>query len=150
METTLEQLAQAPQQLLDVMARLERAGRLDHPRSPGKWTPRQIALHLADVETLQTGRYMTFLSQDNGQLTALNPDAWADSGGYAGRDPMLSARAFALMRERNLELLRALTPEQWSRPATHPVRGGFLLSDWVQFVASHDRNHLAQLEESLA
>ena len=150
MQDTLDQLAQGPKQLLDVLSRLEQMGRLDHPRAPGKWTPRQIAVHLADVETLQTGRYMTFLSEDNGKLTALNPDAWADAGRYATRDALKSAQAFALMRERNLELLRTVTADGWARKATHPIRGEFVFADWVKFVANHDRNHLAQLEEGLA
>ena len=148
MEDTLKALASANTALLDVLGRLEKAGKLEHAREPGKWTPRQIAAHLADVESVQTVRVLAMLAQDNPPMLAFNADDWAAAGAYATRDVQHSARAFVAARERNLELWRALTPAQLERRGTHPSRGEFTVGAWLGFIVKHDANHLAQLEAS--
>lgn len=149
MNESLRALRAAPSTLLDLLGRLEKAGRLDHPREPGKWTPRQIAAHLSDVEAIQTVRVMAMLAQDRPTMMGFNADDWAAAGGYASRDVQMSARSFVAARERNLELWRGLSPDQLERRGIHPTRGEFTLGTWLDFVSNHDANHLAQLEASL-
>ena len=149
MNDILNALAAAPDKLNDLLRRLETAQKLDHSREPGKWTPRQILAHLADVEAVQTVRVMAMLAQDKPLMLGFSADDWAAAGRYAVRDPQQSARLFVAARERNLELWGALTPDQLERKGTHPTRGEFTVGAWLGFVARHDANHLAQLEASL-
>lgn len=149
MNESLSALAAAPTTLLDVLGRLEKVLKLDHPREVGKWTPRQIAAHLADVEAVQTVRVLAMLEQDNPPMLSFNADDWAVAGAYQTRDVQRSARGFVAARERNLELWRTLTPDQLERRGTHPSRGEFTVGAWLAFIVKHDANHLAQLEASL-
>jgi DinB superfamily len=149
MNETLNALSETPEKMLDLLGRLENTGKLDHPREPGKWTPRQILAHLADVEAVQTVRVMAMLAQDNPPMLGFNADDWAATGRYAGRDARQSAQTFGASRARNLELWGTLSNDQQERKGTHPTRGEFTVGAWLGFVAKHDANHLAQLEASL-
>ena len=51
----LESLSSAPDRLEKVVLELEKAGKLNHPREAGKWTPMQVLSHLADLESLCRG-----------------------------------------------------------------------------------------------
>jgi DinB superfamily len=149
MNETLNALSATPEKILDLLNRLEKAGKLDLPREPGKWTPRQILAHLADVEAVQTVRVMAMLAQDNPVMLGFNADDWAAAGRYATRAAERSARSFIADRERNLELWSTLSSDQLERKGTHPSRGEFTVGAWLGFVSKHDANHLAQLEASL-
>jgi DinB superfamily len=142
-------MSQVPGHLMDLLERISDANRLDTPREPGKWTPRFISHHLADVEALQTKRYLDMLCNDDAIIVPVQQELWAANAYYATRDPMMSALAFGAMRARNVEMLAQLTPEQQQRQGTHPIRGVFTIEKWVEFVAKHDENHIIQLEGTL-
>jgi hypothetical protein len=44
-----------------------------------------------------------------------------------------------------VSLLAGLSPVEWQRGGIHPSRGRRTLMEWVQSLAAHDDNHLAQL-----
>ncbi len=139
----------SPAQLTVLLERIVAAGKLDVPRSEGKWTPRFIVHHLADVEVLHSMRFPAMLTNDKPVIVPIQQDALATLTEYAKRDPMVSARAFAAMRSRNVELLRLLSSTQLERTAVHPKYGEFTMMAWAEFVTKHDESHFAQLEESL-
>jgi hypothetical protein len=149
MKEALQFLSQVPGHLMDLLERISEAGRLDTPREPGKWTPRFISHHLADIEALQTKRYLDILCNDDAIIVPAQQELYAAHAYYATRDPMMSALAFGAMRARNVELLAQLTPEQQQRQGTHPIRGVFTIASWLEFVAKHDENHIIQLEGTL-
>ena len=149
MNETLRTLTDTPATLEGIVKRLEAHGKLDAPRAAGKWTPRQILAHLADVEPIQTVRVMTMLAEDTLPMIAFNADAWGEAGAYTVRDPRGSLQTFTAIRAHNLELWSALSTQQLERRGVHPTRGEFSIMQWLQFVAKHDANHLAQLEASL-
>jgi uncharacterized damage-inducible protein DinB len=149
MNETLQALEATPAQFEAVFNELEQQGALDAPREPGKWSPRFILAHLADVEALQRARVMAMLSEDNARMVGFNADLWAAGGEYGRSDPRSSLTAFSALRRNNLELWGRLTDAQLERRGTHPTRGEFSVREWLVFVAKHDANHLAQLEGSL-
>ena len=136
-------------QLTELLERIIAAGKLDTPRSEGKWTPRFIFHHLADVEVLQSYRILTMLAVDDAVLVPTQQDAWAVSAEYAKRDPKDSLNVFVALRFRSSQLLRLLSAAQLERKGTHPIRGEFTIESFVKFVVWHDGTHFAQLEESL-
>ncbi len=149
MKETLQALRATPAQLETVYQRLEGLKRLDLPREPGKWTPRQIVHHLADIEVLNGYRFLGWLTDSAVRLVPAQQDAYAATGHYDARDPLVSVEAFKALRAKNLDWLDQLSPEEWEHPATHPTRGEFRLAQWAEFIVNHDANHLAQLEASL-
>src|SRR5437763_1160185 len=53
--------------------------RLNQPRAPGKWSPREILVHLADCELAFGFRYRQALAEENHTLQPFNQDQWAKS-----------------------------------------------------------------------
>ncbi|SRR5581483_3719941 len=119
--------------------------RIKQPRAPGKWSPREIMIHLADCEIGFGFRYRQALGEDNHVVQPFDQDKWAKSySAYSAGDAL---DTFATLRNWNLALLRTLTPAQWSKPVTHPERGAMVFRTLVETAAGHDVNHLRQLEE---
>jgi hypothetical protein len=118
--------------------------RIDTPPAPGKWSPREILVHLADTEMVFGFRYRQSLADDNHVIQPFDQDKWAKSYAAYTADQALSL--FATVREWNLALLRSLTPQQLAKPLSHPERGRMVLKTVVETAAGHDINHLQQLE----
>ena len=57
---------------------------------------------------------------------------------------------FRLLREANLRMLSALLPEEWERSGNHAERGNLTVRELVRHMASHDINHIKQIERLLA
>ncbi len=149
MSDFIADFAASPARLTVLLERIIAAGKLDIPRAEGKWTPRFIVHHLADVEVLQSLRILTMLSNDNAVLIPTEQDAWAASSEYAKRDPLSSLNAFVALRKRSADLLGLLSKTQLERVGTHPKRGPFTIESFAKFVVWHDVTHFAQLDESL-
>ena len=117
----------------------------ERSHAPGKWSARQILIHLAQTELALTTRARFAISEAGYQAQAFSQDDWMpiDSG--------LSARAalnaYTALREMNLGMWRALTPDQRERPFTHPEYG--TLNVWwiARQMAGHDIHHYRQLAQ---
>jgi len=44
-------------------------------------------------------------------------------------------------------VLNAIAPEEFGNLLTHPERGTFPLSELLEMIAGHDRNHIVRLKE---
>ena len=135
-------LPETPARLQKISAALK--DRINRPPAPGKWSPREIIIHLADCELVFAFRYRQTLADDNHDIQPFDQDRWAKS--YAAFDAAQGLATFTAMREWNLTLLRSLTPEQLEKRVSHPERGAMVLRTIVETAAGHDINHLRQLE----
>jgi hypothetical protein len=72
------------------------------------------------------------------------------AGHYDRRDPRKSLELFRVLREVNLELFQALTPEQWKQHGMHAERGVETVEHLARLFAGHDVNHTQQVEQILA
>jgi len=118
--------------------------RIEQPIAPGKWSPRQIFIHLADCELAFGFRYRQTLAEDNHTVQPFDQDKWA--GAYAAYDARQALETFAALRRWNLALISKLTPEQMQKSVMHPERGQETFLRLVEISAGHDINHLRQLE----
>ena len=117
--------------------------------APGKWSVGEILAHLAEDELTSSWRYRQMLEQDGVALAGFDQDLWAKLGNYAGWKPDEALEMFRLLREANLRMLRALSPEQWQRSGVHAERGRITVRDLARHMAGHDRNHLDQIRKIL-
>jgi len=113
------------------------------PWAPGKWTYGQIIAHLADCEVAFAFRLRQAAAEDHSVVQPFDQDLWADT--YPSADPALALSVFTSVRAWMLAFLRALPPETFDKPVTHPERGEITFRTIVEIIAGHDRNHLAQL-----
>jgi hypothetical protein len=135
-------LPETPARLQQLAASLKE--RVNTPHAPGKWSPREIIIHLADCELTFAFRYRQALAEDNHVIQPFDQDRWAKS--YDAFDAAQALSTFTALREWNLTLLRSLTPEQMEKRVSHPERGAMVLRTIVETAAGHDLNHLRQLE----
>lgn len=120
------------------------APRVLEARAPGKWSARDILSHLADCEIVFAFRLRQTLAEEHHVIQPFDQDRWARV--YATADAEAAITTFASLRAWNVALLQSLTPEQRSRPVTHPERGDMTFDTIVETMAGHDLNHLKQLE----
>ena len=122
--------------------------RINQPRAPGKWSPREILVHLADCELTFGFRYRQAIAEPNHTIQPFDQELWAKSYAVYGAEQAL--RTFAALRDWNLALVRSLTPEQLAKSLSHPERGAMTVQTLIETAAGHDINHLRQLENSAA
>lgn len=112
--------------------------------APGKWTARQILVHLAQTELALTTRVRYGASQEGYVAQPFDQDAWLSldaADGPTALDTYMALRRF------NLAMFKQLSPELRARPFTHPEYGA-LTPAWVMAqLAGHELHHLTQLEQ---
>jgi hypothetical protein len=118
--------------------------RVEQPIAPGKWSPRQILCHLADAEVAFAFRLRQALAEDHHVIQPFDQDKWAKT--YMGYEGRRALAVFSAVRQWNLALIRAVTPEALSKPVTHPERGEMTFKALIETMAGHDLNHLRPLE----
>jgi hypothetical protein len=116
---------------------------------PGKWSVAQIVTHLAEGELVVAWRYRQMLERSGSSITAYDQDTWEQLGDYANADASASLELFRLLRERNLQLLNRLSPEQWEMFGVHAERGKESVRHLARMMAGHDVNHLEQVRRIL-
>ena len=119
------------------------AGQLERSYAPGKWSVREVLIHLAQTELALTTRVRFALSQPGYAAQAFSQDAWLAIDGKT--DARTALDAYTALRRLNVAMFRSLTPEQRSRTFTHPEYGT-LTVEWVaNQMAGHDIHHLKQI-----
>jgi hypothetical protein len=109
------------------------------------WSPRYVALHLADLEVSRGWRFRMILAEDDPMLGGGDQDAWANNLTYDNRDLELALQVFAVNRAANVELLREAGESARARPYTHPQFGQLTFGTLVDHTAHHDLAHLRQI-----
>jgi hypothetical protein len=117
---------------------------LDRPYAPGKWTARQILVHLAQTELALGVRARMALVTPNYAAPDFDQDAWMTiEPGLGGREAL---EALVALNAMNRALFASLTEAERAIPFTHPAYGAMSV-DWViHQMAGHHRHHLKQLE----
>ena len=116
----------------------------DRTYAPGKWSARQILIHLAQTELALGTRARMALTISNYVAQSFDQDRWAPfDSAMSGRDAVDTFTAIAAM---NRSAFAALSPEAKSTTLSHPEYGA-LTVDWiVHQMAGHQIHHLKQLE----
>lgn len=144
------------------------AGRWNEPMAPGKWSPAELALHLAltaevmlrELATGEGPRVVTTWWQRallrytvrpkllaGGKFPPVRSPREARPQGPAGEQGATITR----LRARAAELEAAIEAAARERPRTrltHPYLGAFSLEESLRFCALHVRHHHAQLAKS--
>ena len=103
---------------------------LDRPAPDGGWTARDVAHHLPDSETNGYIRLRRLIAEDDPVIVAYDQDDYARRLHY-DRPIASSLAVLAAVRASSLELLEALTPEEWARSGQHSDSGRYSVDDWL-------------------
>jgi len=141
----LRVLPETPKKLHKLIRPLNKKKLTSRPE-PGKWSIAEILAHLADTELVGGWRMRSILSNNGIRIQAFDQDVWAETLGYARRDPKISLETFRALREANLAMLKSLPKNLWENYGMHEERGKETISHIVRMFAGHDLNHLSQVE----
>jgi len=113
--------------------------------APGKWTARQILIHLAQSEVALGNRARMALTLPNYTAQPFSQDDWLSrDGALSGPD---AAAAFTALARMNQAMFAGVSAADRAIALTHPEYGS-LTVDWIYHqIAGHQRHHLVQLEQ---
>jgi uncharacterized damage-inducible protein DinB len=113
--------------------------------APGKWSARQILIHLAQTELALTARARYALTQPGYQAQGFSQDDWMPID--AGADARTALGAYTALRAMNLAMWKRLSTRDLDRPFSHPEYGDLTVGWIMAQMAGHDIHHLKQLEQ---
>ena len=119
--------------------------RLECSYAPGKWTARQILIHLAQSELALTTRVRFALVQSGYTAQPFSQDEWLAADAHA--DARTALEAYTALRALNLAMFRALSAEQRNRAFAHPEYGELTVGWVMAQMAGHEIHHLRQLAQ---
>lgn len=118
----------------------------DYERSyaPGKWTARQVIVHLAHTELALGVRARMALAAPNYTAQPFDQDAWlARETRLGGADAVV---AFVTISGMNAALFEGLSQPDRQIAMSHPQYGSITV-DWIiHLLPGHQLHHLRQLE----
>jgi hypothetical protein len=124
-------------------------GKLGKRPALDKWSVTEILAHLAETEWAVGFRLRMILSSNGTPVQAFNQDDWARTSNYAKWPPRESLALFRTLRNANLALLKSIPEEKWEYYGMHAERGQETVSHIFRLIASHDLNHLGQIQRIL-
>ena len=126
------------------------AAKFERTYAPGKWTARQILIHLAQCELAFGNRARMALATPNYTAQPFDQDRWMareGTGRVTGRE---AADALVAANALNRALFESLSPADRTAPFTHPEYGQISVDWMIHQMAGHLLHHLAQLEQIAA
>jgi len=120
---------------------------LDVAPAPGKWSVRQITVHVCDTEFVMGHRIRLMIAEPGSIVLSFDQDRWVDSLA-SNRIPITTAvQAFAAMREFTSAVLRQAPLSVWENKVRHDTRGEISLRWYVEHAAEHVEKHVRQIEQ---
>ncbi len=114
--------------------------------APGKWSIRDIVLHMADTERVMSYRALRIARADTTPLASFDENAWTPAAGANARSMDSLLGELEATRRSTVAMLDGLPAEAWSREGT--ASGKRITARalaWI--IAGHERHHLAIIRE---
>jgi hypothetical protein len=137
--TTLEEYRDAAALLADAS--------WNQPYAPGKWTMRQVMVHVAQWEMILGFRVVAGLASPGLTIQMADQDALMTHAG--GIDGATAFSAFEGARRLNISVVQALSGDDRATPVVHPEYGAMTVNDLIVQMAGHGMHHLKQIREAL-
>ena len=148
-EQRLQRLTRTADELSTAIKGQAEAGLARRPDAKN-WAAKEVICHLRDTEEMFNARFELIVAMDTDpKLVGPSADRMAEERQYLRNDAVEAIGAFRRRREENVDYLRKLTPAQWDKGGTHPVRGRMTIDMFLTLMAWHDDNHLDQLKRAL-
>jgi uncharacterized damage-inducible protein DinB len=110
------------------------------------WTVRQIVHHLADSHVNSYVRFKWALTEERPTIKAYHEDRWVALADSRGGDIAAPLALLEGLHARWVQLLRAMSEEQFARAFLHPQSGEVVsLNAALCYYAWHCRHHTGQI-----
>ena len=108
----------------------------------GKWSIRQVVIHLADAEAALADRIKRIIAEDDPVLQAWDETRFAERLAYDQQSTDDAATLIALTRRQVARILRTLPDAAFDRTGRHSERGPQTAKEVIGMAVSHMENHL--------
>lgn len=117
--------------------------------APGKWTIKQLLIHLIDTERVFAFRILWFMRGDRAPLPGFNQDFWMEYADVSNRTIKDLLKEWKLVRDHTLLLLKNCTEEQ-SRQTGKASNFEVSVRAYFYLIAGHHLHHLGVYKELYA
>ena len=146
-QNPLELLNSSLEEYRDAAALLGNASWNTH-WAPGKWTLREVMVHVAQWEMILGYRLVCGAATPGFVIQLADQDELMQR--TDGVDGPTAFAAFEGARRKNIAVIQALSPADRAIPIQHPEYGALTLQDIVVQIAGHGIHHLRQIRTALA
>ena len=114
--------------------------------APGKWSIRDIVLHMADTERVMGYRALRIARADPTPLASFDENAWTPMAGANARSMDSLIAELEATRRSTIAMLEGLPAEGWARGGTASGKAVTVRAlAWI--IAGHERHHVAVIRE---
>ncbi|MEJ2216364.1 MAG: DinB family protein [Gemmatimonadota bacterium] len=114
--------------------------------APGKWSVKEVAGHVVDVERIFCVRALRFARGDTAPLPGFEQNAYVATAGFDRLPLAVLVDALRVARAATLSFFRCLDDEALMRRGT-AAGGEFVVRSVAWIIAGHTAHHLRLLEE---
>jgi len=113
----------------------------DHAYEAGKWTTKQMLIHMIDTERVFAFRLFWFMRGDRAPLPGFNQDFWMEYADVSNRTLKDLLKEYKLVRDNTLLLLKNCSEEQSKQSGT---ASNFKVSVRAYFyiISGHHQHHI--------
>lgn len=122
----------------------------DFKPAPGKWSIREIIIHMADSEAVAYSRCRKIIAEPGSGIMVYDQDLWAEELKYSIQDIDTALELFAFLRVLTVKLLENLPDSKWNNYVLHPERGKVNLDQWLEIYSNHVDVHINQMNRNLS
>jgi uncharacterized damage-inducible protein DinB len=119
----------------------------NQPWAAGKWTMRQVMVHVAQWEMIFGYRVMCAIASPGFTIQMADQDALLTHTGAV--DGATAFAAFDGSRRLNIGVIQSLSAAERATCVTHPEYGTLTVNDLITQMAGHGMHHLKQIREAL-
>jgi len=138
----LEAMGDTPARIREVVSRLSADG-LERSHAPGKWTARQVLVHLAQTEMALPVRARMAVTQERYVAQPFDQNDWMAVESEV--DGLTALEAYLAVRRMNLQFFSRLSQAERVRAFHHPEYGDISVDWLMRQIAGHELHHLRQL-----
>lgn len=143
----ISDIEKLPQQLRNLITYFSEEQLNTHYRKNG-WSVKQVVHHLADSHMNAFIRFKLTLTEDTPTVKAYYEDKWAELGDYKVTPADVSLNLLDSLHTRWVNLLRSITPKEFTKTFFHPEYGKeFSLDEIAALYSWHGRHHYAHIDE---
>lgn len=139
----LDAMSDTPGRIRAVVSKLSAAD-LERSHAPGKWTVRQLLVHLAQTELALPVRARMAVSQTGYVAQPFDQNDWMAA--EPGVDATTALDAYLAVRQMNLQFFSGLSPADRAKAFHHPEYGDINIEWLMRQIAGHELHHLRQFE----
>ncbi len=116
----------------------------------GKWSLKELVVHLTCVQQLFGRRIEAMLEHENPVIAPYDPDGDPDFAALMKKPASEVLAAFFNGRDWLAQRLEGLLPAQWHRAGRHPEYHHYDVHFQVEYLIHHEGHHLYQLYQRRA